>query len=128
MKWWLLVLAAVLSASLGAWQTPAFFFWLAVGALVLALHSQEEVPHEVLGVRSITLEKEGVRVHSKRYRRLIFWDACLPFEEDETNLYLPFNPQGIVIIPRRAFPTAEACATFRQELIRQSVWGLRQAA
>ncbi len=127
-NWWILVVAAVLSAGLGAWQTPAFFFWLAVGALVLALHPKEAIPDEVLGVRSVTLEETGVRIHSPRYRRLIFWDACQSFEEDEHNLYLPFSPQGILIIPRRAFPSTEACTEFRQELIRRSVWGLRQMA
>ena len=126
-KWWWLVAAGALSAGLGAWQSPAFFFWLAVGALVLALQPEKKIPEEVLGVRSVTLEEDGIRVHSPHYRRLIFWAACQPFEEDEHNLYLPFDPQGVLIIPRRAFPTPEACAAFRHELIRQSVWGLRQA-
>jgi YcxB-like protein len=127
-KWWWLVAAAGLSVGLGAWQSPAFFFWLAVGALVLALQPPAEISQEVLGVRSVTLEEEGIRIHSLRYRRLIFWAACQPFEEDEEYLYLPFDPQGVLIIPRRAFPNPESFATFRHELLRQSAWSQRQLA
>jgi YcxB-like protein len=127
-RWWILVTAAILAAGLGAWQTPAFFFWLAVGALVLALQPKQKASDEVLGVRSVTLEEDGIRVHSPRYRRLIFWSACQPLEEDELYLYLPFDPQGILIIPRRAFPNPEACAAFRHELLRQSAWSLRLTA
>lgn len=127
-KWWWLVAAGALSAGLGAWQTPTFFFWLAVGALVLALQPKAGVPEEALGVRSVSLEEEGIRIHSPRYRRMIFWNACRPFEEDENYLYLPFEPKGILIIPRRAFGTPEACAAFREELIRQSVWTVRNYA
>lgn len=127
-KWWWLVAAAALSAGLGAWQTPAFFFWLAVGALILALQPEDKHSLEATGVRSVTLEDEGIRIHSPRYRRLIFWSACQPFEEDDENLYLPFDPQGVLIIPRRAFPNPGSFATFRHELLRQSAWSQRQLA
>ena len=125
--WWILS-AAVLGVAIGIWHTPAFFFWVAVGALVLALQAGEKVPSEVLGVRSVSLESEGLRIHSPRYRRLIFWEACQPVQETETHLFLTFAPRGVIIIPRRIFASPEAWSQFRHELIHRNVWSLPQAA
>ena len=127
-RWWWLVVGAALATGLGLWHPPAFFFWLAVGALVLALQPSRSVAQEALGVRSIALEPDGLRVHSPCSRRLIFWEALQPLEETETHLFLPFTPQGVVIIPRRAFATPEAWADFRSELLRHHLWSLPQAA
>ena len=127
-NWWWLVAAAVLCAGFGFSQSPAFFFWVAVGALLLALQPHREAPQEALGMRSISLEQDGIRIHSPRYRRLIFWEACQPLVETETHLFLTFAPKGVIIIPRRAFATPEACAHFRSELLRRNLWSLPQAA
>ena len=125
--WWL-VAAGVLAAAVAIWQTPALFFWLAVGALVLALQPGGKAPDEVLGVRSVALESEGLRIHSPRYRRLIFWEACQPVEETETHLFVTFAPHGVVIVPRRAFASPEAWSQFRHEVIHRNLWSLAQAA
>jgi hypothetical protein len=93
-------------------------FWLLLMRVLIFPSEPRAIATDKLGSRTIALSERGVAYTWPGGEVLHFWKTIAELADDGMHLFLGLEPDGIYVIPKRAFPNDEERSAFCAEVAR----------